>query len=97
MTRNILGRQIKPPAEAVIFKDEDFNPDLTMREKGRKMTSPSNCQGCHSTINALGFALEGFDALGRYRERIGNKHVNTQTTYETTMEKDGAQICLRHC
>ena len=92
LTRNILGRQIKPPAEAVIFKDEDFNPDLTMREKVEKMTSPSNCQGCHSTINALGFALEGFDALGRYRERIGNKHVNTQTTYETY---DGKKMELK--
>ena len=38
------------------------------------------------------FALEGFDALGRYRERIGNKHVNTQTTYET---HDGKKMELK--
>ncbi len=83
LTRNILGRQIKPPAEAIVFKDTDFDPTLSMREKVEKMTQPRNCQGCHQTINALGFALEGFDALGRHRTRIGDKPVDTASPYHS--------------
>ena len=92
LTRNILGRQIKPPAEAIVFKDTEFDPTLTMREKVEKLTQPRNCQGCHVTINALGFTLEGYDALGRHRERIQDRPVHTASTYET---HDGKTLQLK--
>ncbi len=33
LTRNIVGRRLKPPPVAVAFKDDEFDPTLTMREK----------------------------------------------------------------
>ena len=40
---------------------------MTTREQIESLTSPGGCAGCHEFINGLGFPLEAFDALGRYR------------------------------
>lgn len=43
---------------------------MTTREVVENVTEQpgTSCAGCHGTsINPLGFALEGFDSLGRYR------------------------------
>lgn len=37
----------------------------TTRERMTMKTAPSECMGCHGQMNSLGFALEGFDSLGR--------------------------------
>jgi hypothetical protein len=49
-----------------------FDPDQSTRQRFEAKTSPDECVGCHSVLNPLGFALESFDALGRYRteERV---------------------------
>jgi hypothetical protein len=40
---------------------------LSTRERVALQTSSVACQTCHTMINPLGFALEEFDAIGRYR------------------------------
>ncbi|MEJ7729678.1 MAG: DUF1588 domain-containing protein [Polyangiaceae bacterium] len=52
--------QIEPPA---------FDPAKTARERWTAKTSASNCAACHQRINAYGFALEQYDALGRFRDK----------------------------
>ena len=81
LTRSVMGRMLKPPPQAVEFKDEHFDPSLTMREKVTELTSKASCMGCHATINPLGFSLENFDAVGRFRLTENNKPVNTATDY----------------
>ena len=49
------------------FDDATFAPNLTMREKVAQLTRPQACQTCHSVINPLGFSLEHYDAVGRFR------------------------------
>lgn len=89
LTRNIIGRGLKAPPEAVAFKDEEFADDLTMREKVTQLTSSTTCMSCHSIINPLGFALEGYDAIGRWRTRDGEKPINATSKY---MSSDGSVI-----
>ena len=36
---------------------------------------------CHSVINPLGFSLENFDAIGRWRTKDNNKPVNSVTEF----------------
>jgi len=76
LTRNIVGMSLKPPMKAVVFEDSHFNPQLTMREKITEMTRSGGCMACHSMINPLGFSLENFDAVGRWRTKDNNKPVN---------------------
>ena len=76
LTRNVLGLTLKSPAMAVEFEDSRFDPALTMREKITEMTRDSSCMGCHAVINPLGFALEQFDAVGRWRTEDNRKPVD---------------------
>lgn len=76
VTRRLLGRSLKPPPQATEFKDGDFHPGMTTREKVAQITKPSACMSCHSIINPLGFSLEHFDAIGRYRKQEVKKDIN---------------------
>ncbi|MEW6305993.1 MAG: DUF1592 domain-containing protein [Verrucomicrobiota bacterium] len=83
LTRNIVGRMLKPPPMAVAFKDEEFAPNLTMREKITQLTRSDACQGCHAVINPLGFSLEHYDAVGRFRTHEANKPIDAVSEYTT--------------
>jgi hypothetical protein len=48
--------------------------------------------GCHVTINPLGFSLEAYDAVGRFRTTDNNKPVDTESEYTTA---DGTTLKLR--
>jgi hypothetical protein len=83
LTRNIVGRALKPPPVAVAFKDEEFDPNLTMREKVATLTRSESCQSCHSVINPLGFSLEQFDAVGRFRTSENGRPIDATGDYAT--------------
>ncbi len=83
LTRNIVGRALKPPPMAMTFKDADFAPNLTMREKVTQLTRPQSCQSCHSVINPLGFSLEHYDAVGRFRQGEHDRPIDSVSDYVT--------------
>lgn len=85
ITRNMLGRTLNPPPVAVSFEGKEFAPDLTMREKVTELTKSRACQNCHSIINPLGFSLEHYDAVGRFRteEDAVKKPINARSEYQT--------------
>jgi len=91
LTRNIVGRALKPPPMAMTFKDADFAPNLTMRQKVAELTRPQNCQSCHSVINPLGFSLEQYDAVGRFRTSDNDSPVDSVSDYFTD---DGQKVRL---
>jgi hypothetical protein len=92
LTRNIVGRALRPPPIAVAFKDGDFKPGMSMREKITELTRPQACHSCHSVINPLGFALENFDAVGRFRDKDDNRPINAAADYTTD---DGGIVRLK--
>ncbi|HEX5177332.1 MAG TPA: DUF1592 domain-containing protein [Chthoniobacteraceae bacterium] len=83
LTRNVLGLSLKSPAMAVVFEDSKFDPSLTMREKITALTRDTSCMGCHAVINPLGFALEQYDAVGRWRTEDNKKPVNPAADLHT--------------
>ena len=100
LTRNILGRSLKPPPQAIEFNEDRFDPSLTMREKVTELTKKASCMGCHVTINPLGFALENFDAVGRFRTTDADKPINPVSNYITsdgeTLQLTGARALAEH-
>jgi len=76
---------------AIEFMDGRFDPSLTMREKVEELTRPAACQSCHSVINPLGFSLENYDAVGRYRTEDNKKPVDPTGEYSTA---DGKSVKL---
>ena len=81
MSRGILGRGVKPPPLAVAPTAPDLAPNLTTRERVTIQTSPEVCANCHGLINSLGFALENFDAVGRFRETEEEKSIDATGQY----------------
>jgi hypothetical protein len=83
ITRNLLGRSLRQPPEAVAPLPVELHADMTTRERVALQTKPDACQSCHSMINPLGFSLEEFDAIGRYREVEKNRPVDAAGSYTT--------------
>ena len=91
LSRNVVGLTLKNPSVAVAFEEAKFDPSLTMREKVADLTKAANCQGCHSHINPLGFSLEHFDAVGRWRTKDNNKPIDAIAQFDT---EDGETVKL---
>ncbi|MEI6340512.1 MAG: DUF1592 domain-containing protein [Verrucomicrobiota bacterium] len=91
LTRNVMGRTLRPPPMAIEFMDDRFDPSLTMREKVTELTGKASCMGCHGTINPLGFSLERFDAVGRLRTHDNRKPVDPVSDYT---QPDGRVVRL---
>src|SRR5262249_39732738 len=61
----------------------ELHPELTTRERVALQTRPQQCTTCHGVINPLGYTLEPFDAIGRYRDQANAKPIDAPRAYET--------------
>jgi hypothetical protein len=63
-----------PPADVPPLKREDPNDanKRTFRERFAQHRERADCAGCHVKLDPLGFALENFDAVGRWRDNYEN-------------------------
>ena len=70
---NIFGAPPPPPLPNVpALEENSVAANLPMRERLAQHRSNPVCATCHRTIDPVGFALENFDALGRWREQEGD-------------------------
>ena len=70
---NIFGAPPPPPLPNVPSLDENaVAANLPMRERLAAHRSNVVCANCHRTIDPVGFALENFDAIGRWRDHEGD-------------------------
>lgn len=78
----ILGDKLpKPPKSVPQLPEDEAAGDLTVRQLTEKHTADPRCASCHRRIDAYGYALEGFDAIGRWREKdLGNRLIDTRAT-----------------
>ena len=62
-----------PPAEVPPLPEDKAHDDsLTLRERFADHRERADCAGCHEKLDPLGFALENFDPVGRWREKYEN-------------------------
>ena len=68
--RRVLGTPVPPPPADVgsIAADDIAADGLSARTRFEAHRSNASCKNCHSRIDPLGFALEQYDAIGRWRE-----------------------------
>ena len=76
----------RPPPEAVAPLAPDLHPSLSTRERTSLQTSPAACMTCHGMINPLGFTMERFDAIGRYRTEERDRAIDPTGSYQTKDE-----------
>ena len=63
---------------------------LSTRDRLEQHTMEPLCAGCHNRIDPPGFALESFDAVGRFRTVDSGKAVNTSGVMSSDSDTDGA-------
>ncbi len=77
----ILGTPPPPPPPDVPALEEPTGPTpRTVRELLTQHRANPVCAGCHGRIDPLGFALENYDALGRWRTEESGKPVDAKGT-----------------
>jgi hypothetical protein len=64
------------------------DPSLTQREQMAQHRSDPACAGCHTTMDALGFAFEHFDSAGKYRSDEAGLPIDASGT----VTLDGAEV-----
>ena len=70
LLENILGSPPPPPppdVPALAENDDRGEPPRSVRERLEVHRENPACAGCHRVMDPLGFALENFDAIGRWR------------------------------
>jgi hypothetical protein len=83
LARSLLGRSLRPPPEAVAPLAPELHASLTTRERVSLQTRPEACQACHAMVNPLGFTLEHFDAVGRFRKEEQGQPIDASGIYRT--------------
>jgi hypothetical protein len=69
---NILGTPPPPPPPNVpSLKDDKNTKAMTMRQRMEQHRANPACAVCHKVMDPIGFALENFDATGRFRTTNG--------------------------
>lgn len=82
VARQMLGRPLRPPMENFEPLSEDFDPSMTNRQRVEYQTQDAACLSCHRMINPLGFSLENFDSVGRYRTTEKGQLIDASAVYE---------------
>jgi hypothetical protein len=67
VSENILGIKPPPPPDVVPAIEPDVRGVTTIRERLEKHRADKTCAECHRKIDPLGFSLETFDPIGRWR------------------------------
>ncbi|MEY4642195.1 MAG: hypothetical protein RLZZ227_2189 [Pseudomonadota bacterium] len=69
LLENFIGAPAPPPPPDVpdLIENAPGTATLSVRERLEKHREDPACRGCHAVMDPLGFSLENFDAIGRYR------------------------------
>jgi hypothetical protein len=67
--RQLLCEPIEPPSDRPpdAFAPPAFDAAASTRARYERKVSPIGCKGCHDLFTPYGYALEAYDALGRFR------------------------------
>jgi mono/diheme cytochrome c family protein len=70
----LLGTPVPPPPPDVPPLDTSDKKEVaeTVREKVMKHRADPACAACHNVMDPIGFALENFDWMGRWRDKEDN-------------------------
>jgi hypothetical protein len=78
---NLLGTPPPaPPGNVPPFEQTAGPKPRTIRERMEIHRANPSCAGCHRSMDALGFTLENFNAVGAWRTRDAGQEVNAQGT-----------------
>ena len=97
--RRIVGTPVPPPppdAGSIAADDKAFGNDTVFERLEAHKRNPT-CAGCHNRIDPLGFPLEHYDTIGRWREEYPNgQPIHNSGTLTDNTEVSGVDGLLRY-
>lgn len=94
----LLGDKLpRPPKDVPRLPEDEGSENLTVRQLVAKHSADPRCYGCHRRIDGYGFALEGYDAIGRARSAdLGGRPIDLRSKAPDGTELDGAAGLRRY-
>jgi len=79
---NLMGVPPPPaPADVPALEDKTIDGSLAVRERLIQHRSNPACSGCHSLMDPLGFSLENYDAVGRWRQSEAEQPIDASGNF----------------
>jgi hypothetical protein len=79
-----------PPADVPSLKTETSpGKPLTLRDAMIQHRAAPACAGCHARMDPIGFAMENFDAVGRWRDRDGEHPIDATGVFPEGTKFEG--------
>ena len=75
----VLGTPPPPPPPDVpeLEEEQDAITGTTLRERLEQHREDPACANCHAKMDPIGFAMENYDAIGKYRTKDGEQDIDT--------------------
>jgi hypothetical protein len=88
---NLLGVPPQPPPPNIPSLDTTSTDGrvLSLRERMEKHRANPTCAGCHKVMDPIGFALESYDGIGRWRKTEDGAPIDTSGTLFNGATIDG--------
>jgi len=89
--QNLLGAEPPPPLPNVPPLVKDDKPLTgTLRQRLEQHRADPTCASCHAPMDPIGFGLENFDAVGRWRDKEGTLPIDASSAFITGEKFSGA-------
>lgn len=74
----LLGAKVPPPPPGAgeLPKDDAAHEGLSFRQQLELHRKKPECASCHNRMDPLGFGLENFDPVGRWREKMNEQPID---------------------
>jgi hypothetical protein len=97
MLTNLLGVPPQPPPANIPPLPESGADGKVVSLRERLETHRANpvCAGCHRMMDPIGFAMENFDGIGRWRAKEDGKSIDASGTLFTGAKMDGVATLRR--
>jgi mono/diheme cytochrome c family protein len=89
---NLLSAAPPPPppnVPALKTDSEEPGKTLSMRKAMTQHRANPACAGCHARMDPIGFAMENFDAVGKWRDRDAGNSIDTSGVFPDGSKFDG--------
>jgi cytochrome c551/c552 len=80
-----------PPPDVPVLADSAATSAASLREQLQKHRSNPACASCHSRLDPLGFSLENFDAVGKFRTSEGGAAIEASGAMPNGTVIDGPE------
>ncbi len=92
LLENFLNYEPPPPPPDIntdLAENEQGQAPRSLRQRMEQHRQNPPCAGCHAVMDPLGFSLENYDAIGRWRDRAYGVHVDASGSLPDGTRFDG--------